>query len=155
MRTALVFVAALLLAACAGSGPAPAPGANQGRFVPPATLPPSPVNPGPPPGVVVPPTPTAPPPGADRARAAAERLPGGVRDDVLSLLDVAAGTGDEAQRYGAYLGAWQYVRDEYFARGEPPEYRPVLDAIQAVARTFPQYDAGQFDLKPTSPPTRT
>lgn len=149
MRMGVVLAAAALLAACIGSGPTPpTPTATRTAFVAPATLPPSPSSLGPAPGVLMPPTATAPPPGADRARSEIERvLAGTTRDDLLSLLATAERTGDEAQRYQAYLGAWQYLRDEYFAKGQPPEYRAVLEAIETVARGFPQYQPAQFGLQ--------
>ena len=76
-------------------------------------------------------------------------LSGEARADMLSLLDTAAGVGDEAQRYQAYVGTWQYMRDLYFAQGERPDHRALLELIEAVARSFPQYQAGQFEVKPT------
>jgi hypothetical protein len=170
VRARAVLVAAVtLLASACGFVAAPRPTATpslgvvpferaetppasllSGPGPPPATLPPTPLDPGPAPGVFVPPSPTAPPLGAERARAEVDRvLAGQLREEMRSLLAVAAETGDEAQRYQAYLGAWQHLRDAFFAAGQPPAYRPVLDAVHEVARGFPQYAAGQFELRPT------
>lgn len=99
-------------------------------------------------GVRAQPTPTAPSPGAATARAeAAAALTGAVRDDVGSMLAAAERTGPEVERYATYRGAWQYLRNEYVRAGQPPRMKAALDAIEAVARGFPQYQASDFELR--------
>src|SRR5688500_18513841 len=99
-------------------------------------------------GVIVEPTPTAPPPGAAAARSQAEAvLTGEAREDVLSMLRAAEGVGSEDERYQTYRGAWQFLRNEYFGAGEPPAQRAVLDAIHEVAKSFPQYEPADFELR--------
>ena len=83
-----------------------------------------------------------------RARGEAQRVLGGSdREELASLLQSAEQVPDEAQRYAAYLGAWQYARLIYLQKGSTAEQKAVLDAIQAVAQTFPQYQASQFELR--------
>ena len=159
MRSSAALLLAATLVACGGARATPTPQApstavpvelpaTRPAFVPPATPPPSPQSVGPAPDVVLPPTPSAPPAGADRARAEVGRvLTGEARDDMLSQLATAEGIGDEAQRYRAYVGTWQYMRDVYYERGERPEHRALLELVEAIARSFPQYQAAQFEVR--------
>jgi hypothetical protein len=96
---------------------------------------------------VVAPTPSAPAAGAAEAQALVDRaLSGQDRADLTNLLRAAALTGDEEQRYRAYVGAWQYARDIYFQKGQRPEQRALLDALQSVGQSFPQYRPDDFAL---------
>jgi hypothetical protein len=135
-----VTAGAIALAACTTAAPTPISG--------PATpAPQTPVlgPPGIPPGVASP-TPAAPPPaGAAAALALAETAYSGQeREDALSMLREAERLGDQAARYRAYQGAWYHLHGVYQDQGRPPAQKAVLDAIEAIARTFPQYDPAQF-----------
>jgi hypothetical protein len=66
---------------------------------------------------------------------------------MLSLMRAAEGISNEAQRYQAYLGVWQYMRLLYLQQGARPEHRATLDALEAIARTFPQYRPEQFEIQ--------
>jgi hypothetical protein len=101
--------------------------------------------PGIPAGVASPTPPPPPPAGAAAAITLAETAyTGQDREDALSMLREAERVGDQAARYRAYQGAWDHLRGVYRDQGQPPAQRAVLDAIEAVARTFPQYDPAQF-----------
>jgi hypothetical protein len=158
---AVLTVSIALVSACLASEvPAPSPtpgpptptiGPPSPTAIPPATLPPPAADVGPAPGVLLPPTPTALAAGAADAQDQINRvLTGQDRDDLTNLLRAAQETGDEAQRYRAYLGAWQYMRDIYFQRGERPEHKALLDALAVPARSFPQYQAKDFELDPAA-----
>lgn len=82
------------------------------------------------------------------ARAQAERVAGPDREDLLSLLRSAETVADETQRYQAYLGVWQFMRLIYMQQGQTADQRGVLDALEAIAKTFPQYQPDQFRLTP-------
>lgn len=139
----IVLGLALLLAACGGGAPQPPP-------PPPPTNAPATSGGGAAAGL----PPRVADDSADRA-AAIERarsaidgtLRGSEREDLLNLLAAAETMADEAQRYQAYLGAWQYMRLIYLQRGSTAEQKAVLDATEAIARTFPQYQADQFQAQ--------
>jgi len=94
-------------------------------------------------------TPVAsPPPAVDQARATIARTATATeQSELLNLLHAAESAPDEGQRYQAFLGSWQYMRLIYLQRGERPEQKAALDAIEAIARTFPQYRAEHFRLQ--------
>jgi hypothetical protein len=144
-RAALaIALGAVALAACLTPGPT-APTAPPAR--PPTPAPQTPIlgSPGPPPGIQTPtPPPPAPPAAADALALAEAAYTGREREDALSLLREAERVGDQAARYRAYHGAFDYLLGVYREQGQPPAQRAVLDAIEAVARSFPQYDATQF-----------
>ena len=110
----------------------------------------APQPPGPTP-TAAPPTPTAPAAGAAAVQAQVDRfLTGQERVDLTNLLRAAERTGDEGQRYRAYVGAWQYVRDLYFQKGQLPEQKALLDALESVGRSFPQYQPADFQVDPAT-----
>ena len=154
LAAAVVALAAAVvaLAGCAApQRPGPTADSPIPTAVPPATLPPLTPGLGPAKGVVIPPTPSAPAVGATEVQAQLDRaLSGQDRVDLTNLLRAAERTGDEAQRYRAYVGAWQYARDLYFQKGQLPEQKALLDALEAVGRSFPQYQSGDFVLDPAA-----
>lgn len=104
--------------------------------------------PGIPPGVASPTPPPPAPAGAAEARRLAESAYSGQdRRNALSLLDEAARLGEPSDRYRAYQGAWDYLREVYMQQGRPPTQKAVLDAIEAIAKTFPDYSRDQFELR--------
>jgi hypothetical protein len=157
---AALAAASLLLSSCAAPPPEPTPtagpptataGPPTPTAVPPATLPPPPADLGPAKGVLLAPTPSALPVGvAELDGQVARALSGQDRADLASLLRTAQRTGAEAERYRAYLGAWQYMRDLYVQNGERPEHKALLDALEAVGKSFPQYQPGDFALDPAA-----
>lgn len=82
------------------------------------------------------------------ARADIQRIITGTdRDDLTSLLQTAENVADEGQAYQAYLGVWQYMRLIYVTNSQRADHRTVLDRLEAIGKTFPQYRGEHYEVQ--------